>query len=501
MTSPIGAVEVERLRRILARRMGLAFEDGKIGFLGDVLRRRLAATGSGCDAYLARIEAGDARDELPFLAQEITVGETYFFRHIDQFRAFAEIALPQRMRAQGSRRRLRILSAGCASGEEAYSLAIAARDVVLDGSWVVSIQGVDANPAMIEKAARGRFSVWSLREMPADVERRWFRAEGRDVALDDAIRASATFEVRNLVEDDPDLWQPGAYDVIFCRNVMMYFTPEAARGVMTRIARALAPGGYLFLGHAETLRGLSHDFHLRHTHGAFYYQRKDAAEQSHPLPDAARSTTAPAPFTVGESDGSWIDAIRRASERIQALTDAPQGGAGPGARPHAAHARDLARPLDLLGRERFADALQALPADGGDDPDALLLRAVLLTHNGDLGAAEEVCQRLLLVDELSSGAHYVLALCREAAGDRRAAADHDQVAAYLDPGFAMPHLHLGLLARRAGDHEGARRELGQALALLQLEDAPRLLLFGGGFSRDALGALCRAELVAVGGAP
>jgi chemotaxis protein methyltransferase CheR len=109
--------------------------------------------------------------------------------------------------------------------------------------------------------------------------------------------------------------------------------------------------------------------------------------------------------------------------------------------------------------------------------------------------------RLLELDELSAGAHYLLALCREGAGDRAAASHHDQVAAYLDPGFAMPRLHLGLLARRGGDREAARNELGQALVLLQREDASRVLLFGGGFSRDALIALCRAELIRCGGEP
>jgi chemotaxis protein methyltransferase CheR len=112
-----------------------------------------------------------------------------------------------------------------------------------------------------------------------------------------------------------------------------------------------------------------------------------------------------------------------------------------------------------------------------------------------------VCRRLLKIDELNSGAHYVLALCREGARDQPAAANHDQVAVYLDPAFAMPRLHLGLLARRAGDSGTARRELAQALALLQREDASRLLLFGGGFNREALLGLCRAELIACGGKP
>jgi chemotaxis protein methyltransferase CheR len=160
--------------------------------------------------------------------------------------------------------------------------------------------------------------------------------------------------------------------------------------------------------------------------------------------------------------------------------------------------------LELLKKERFSDALDllaGLPAGSEQDPDVLLLRAALLTHSGQLEAAERASAQLLDRDELNTGAHYLLALCRESAGDPRGAVDHDRVAVYLDPGFAMPRLHLGLMARRAGDPEGARRELGQALLLLKREDASRLLLFGGGFGRDALVALCRTELLSAGGLP
>src|SRR5207249_1702962 len=117
-----------------------------------------------------------------------------------------------------------------------------------------------------------------------------------------------------------------------------------------------------------------------------------------------------------------------------------------------------------------------------------------------ISEAERVCRHLLELDELNAGAHYLLALCREQAGDARAAVDHNQAAAYLDPGFAMPHVHLGLVARRGGDLETARRELEQAWVLLSREDPARILLFGGGFSRQALAELCRAALTACGSA-
>jgi len=139
-----------------------------------------------------------------------------------------------------------------------------------------------------------------------------------------------------------------------------------------------------------------------------------------------------------------------------------------------------------------------MPASSSSDADAVLLRAALLTHCGRLEAAELACSELLALDGLSAGAHYLRGLCRERQADSHAAIEHAQTACYLDPAFAMPHLHLGLMARRMGDRSTAQRELTQAALLLQREDASRLLLFGGGFSREGLAALCRSELDRLG---
>jgi chemotaxis protein methyltransferase CheR len=491
-------MDLERFRAALGRRLGLSFDDAKLGMLEDTLRRRLEATGGAAESYLAHLEAEPAREEIASLAGELTVAETYFFRNADQFRALVEAALPARMEARERERdrSLSLLSAGCASGEEAYSLAIALRERALDPSWGVSITAVDVNPAMLDKARRGRYSSWALRETPPEIQRRWFREEGREVLVADEIRALVRLEERNLIDDDPELWRPDAYDVVLCRNVIMYFLPDVARRVVERVARALAPGGFLFLGHAETLRGVSQSFHLRHTHGAFYYQRKEGAE-----PRARVAADPPARSLAAFVDGSdgWVDAIRKASQRIEALARAPDPRA-PG--PEEPARWDLGKALELFERERFADALAVVdgfPPQAARDPDVLLLRAALLTHAGRLAGAEDACRSLLELDELSAGAHYLLALCREGAGDLGAAVEHDQVAAYLDPAFAMARLHLGLLRRRGGEREAARRELEQALALLEREDASRLFLFGGGFGRDALTALCRAEIAACGG--
>jgi chemotaxis protein methyltransferase CheR len=498
MTMEATPDDLERFRALLGRWFGLQFQESRLPLLAEVLERRSQAQRTSASLYLERLESKEPpAGERGALAAEVTVGETYFFRNSDQFRAFAEVILPGRLAARTGERKLKLLSAGCASGEEAYSLAIIVRQRLLANAWDISITGVDANPVMLDKANRGRFSSWSLRETPADVRERWFSVEGREYVLDDGIRRAVTFQQRNLVEDDPELWRPATYDVIFCRNVLMYFAPEQASDVVARIARSLVPGGYLFLGHAETLRGLSHDFDLRHTCGAFYYQLKQPADAARVKdeprePLASSSATGPAEVDFGST---WIDTIRRAAERIHALSATASGSAAKlsPARPQA----ELGAALRLLGEERFAEAfelLQAIPREWERDADVLLLRAVLLVHRGELAEAERTCRELLEIDPMSAGAHYSIALCREAEGDVAGAAEEDQMAAYLDPSFAMPHLHLGLLARRGNDPLTSRREFGHALVLLQREDASRLLLFGGGFGRETLVALCRAEL-------
>lgn len=500
--------ELERFRDLIARSLGLQFEDAKFGFLADVLRRRLDASRQRSDVYLARLEARASTDDVRALAEELTVGETYFFRHVEQYRAFGEIALPDRLRcAKAAGTRLQILSAGCASGEEPYSLAMAVQDTAIDRSTSVAILGVDINAAALEKARRGRFSAWVLRDTPPEVQERWFRTEGREFIVDDAVRSAVRFAVCNLADEHSELWQPESQDIVFCRNVLMYFTPASAQALVSRLARVLRPGGYLFLGHAETLRGLSNDFHLRHTHGTFYYQRRDrvAVSPGHTIAAPSMASGRPMAF-MDLIDASWVETIRRASERIEALVNAPDQ-----LRPSRARSTQRPTPaweiglvLELLREERFVDALglmEAFPPESGRDTEVLLLRAVLLTHSGQLAEAERACERLLEIDELNAGAHYLLALCREGAGDGPGARYHDQVAVYLDPGFAMAHLHLGVLGRRSDDRVTARRELEQAVMLLQREDAARLLLFGGGFSREALVALCRAELLGSGGHP
>ena len=414
--------DVERFRVAIAHRLGLQFDDARLGFLGEVLQRRLAAgTGTSADAYLRDLERGPAKTEAAALALELTVGETYFFRNSEQFRALAEIILPERMQARANAKTLRLLSAGCASGEEAYSIAILLREAIPDPGWDFAIRAVDINPVALARAARARYSSWALRETPPDIQRRWFRPDGRDLILDEAVRRAFASKNATSPAKIEALWRKQSLDVVFCRNVIMYFAPEQTRALLERIARALHPGGYLFLGHAETLRGLSDEFHLRHTHGTFYY-RAQGTFRAH---RCGASTS-----------GNGIDADRRLHaehRRCLGRRDRGRQRARGGARCRRRGQRR--RPSPACRRagisRRFSTCcapsvsprrcahVGELPTASAATPMSCCSRRCCSRMAGSSPPPKKPVARLLAIDELNAGAHYVLALCRETAGDRR----------------------------------------------------------------------------------
>jgi chemotaxis protein methyltransferase CheR len=498
---------LSKFRAAIADGLGLTVEESRLGALGELLLERASARRLSVPAYVERLDGKLDAEELRNLASTLTVGETYFFRHREQFEALRAIVLSQY--AQPGRQGPRVLSAGCSSGEEPYSIAMLLRELLPERELVVS--ALDVNAGFLGRAREGRYSAWSLREMSDASVSRWLTPAGKGYVVAELIRRSVAFVSGNLCRSDSELLRAHSYDVIFCRNVLMYFTAEQRRSALERLTNALVPGGYLFLGSAETLRGESHDFHLCHTHGAFYYRRKSDDERAAagPASSPRRLGFVADAFAVEPGASArvqretWVDDIGKAAERIAALASrSPSGASEAGAGTALGWSRsDFSTPLELLHEERFGPALEhvrALPAHASGDPDALLLEAVLLASDGKLAEAERSAQHLLELDELNAGAHYVLALCAAGAGKLDEATRNDRIAIYLDPAFAMPHLHLGLVLRKTGEPLAARQELSRAQALLEREDSARILLFGGGFGRSALLELCAAELAAAG---
>lgn len=445
--------DLARFAAAVRRHLGLEMSEAPAAMLAAVLARH--ASQSGVATWLRAIEEPSLPPALRrCLAQDLTVGESYFFRNAEQFAALVDVALPAALsRRQGGA--VRVLSAGCAAGEEAYSIAMVMRELGMPSV----IRACDLNPDALSRAAAGRYTAWSLRELPAR-HRHWFRPDGDSVVLDPTIRRAVQFEEINLVDPCSTLFLTGAFDIVFCRNMMMYLTREHAVALVGRLARSLAPEGHLFVGHAESLRGMTDDLVLVHTHNTFYYRRR--------------------------SDIGGASTLARPS----APRVVPQVPVAP---PAASDDASVHRVLQCLAAERFGDA-ETLLATAPPSLEARLLAVMLLVHRGRYREALERSGALPPEEHASAEHRYVRGLCRDAAGEWARAAEDYREAAARDERFAMPWLQLGILARRRSERSEAARCFEAASALLPVETEAHLRLFGGGFGRAALIALCRAEL-------
>ncbi|WP_395820525.1 CheR family methyltransferase [Archangium minus] len=457
-----------RFVALVEQRLGLFYDKAQWGELEPLLAER--AAGTGVERYLEQLaSASSQQEEWKALAERLTVGETYFLRHPTQLETLVDQVLPTFLRQAPN---IRVLCAGCSSGEEPYSVALLARERGRVDSSRLRILGIDVNPRAISHARRACYSPWSLRAVPLAMREQWFQRTPEGFSLRPQVRDQVIFEERNLMEEAPAFWAPGSFHAILCRNVMLYFPPEAMRRIIARMAQALVPGGYLFLGPSETLRGISDDFELLRGGDAFYYRLRQPAQPT----SSALAMAQPV-------------ALQRTQSQVTLPVVTP---------PAPAPAPDgVDGVLHLLSAERYTEAwtlLESLPQSS--QPKALLLRAVLHLHAGRLGQAEQLGRQLAAASGTEAPAHYLLGLCLEQFGDEVGARSRYVASVRADPTFALGQLRAGTLARRAGDVVEARVSLRMALSLLPQEKPLYLSLFGGGFGRHGLMQVVLQELQA-----
>lgn len=237
------------------------------------LRRRLVELSLPAFSDYVWLLTYDRRraDELQHVADLLTTRETYFFREQYQLRAFVEEILPAVVASRADPKRLRVWSAGCASGEEAYTLAILASESPAMNGWEPEIFGSDISPAALAAARRGEYDEGALRQMPLSTRERWFQVrDGGRWSVDDRLRERVRFGAFNLASDPNP---PGPFDVIVCRNVTIYFSGAAKKRLARLLWEALRPGGWLLLGHAESFVSITSDFELVTLKNDLVYRR------------------------------------------------------------------------------------------------------------------------------------------------------------------------------------------------------------------------------------
>lgn len=282
---------------LLEQRVGLRLQGSATQALGafDALASTLQISAT---ELLERLTSDPAL--LETLATQLTVPETHFFRIAPQMDALRELVLPDLERCLAGGRPLRFWSAGCSTGEEAYTLAILAAEG-LSGNTRVDILGTDLHPQSLEIARRGRYGAWSFRDTPERVRSTYFTDSSRGLStqwqIADHLRRQVRFEVLNLMSLD---WSPlEHFDLILCRNVMIYFSNSTAQQLIERFAEQLHPGGWLILGPSDppplpaTLERCG--FSVRFERGAMLYQKIAAQPRAPVQPGAPVQPRAPLP--------------------------------------------------------------------------------------------------------------------------------------------------------------------------------------------------------------
>jgi len=274
-----------KLRELIYKVSGIYHQEVKFYLLASRVRRRMAAINSGTLAdYYDRLTTGSSRDaEMRSLLNEITIGETYFFRSKPALDAVSKIILPKLMalNVKKSLKKLKLWSAGCSTGEEPYTLSIVLLEHLAQKfkDWSFEILATDLNENSIAKCREGLYGEYAVRNLPAPIRDRYFTQENGLHRVKDEVRAAVKFERLNLQDQAKVLFMKG-FDLIFCCNVLIYFDGVAKKRTVEHFFNGLIPGGYFFLGECETLFNVYDQFRLVHFPGATGYHKPVPGEST-----------------------------------------------------------------------------------------------------------------------------------------------------------------------------------------------------------------------------
>ena len=427
---------------------GLVFDESRRAGLTAVVEDRLQVTGAETVAdYLALLATADPDGaEAQRLLDGVTVQETHFFRNTPQMEVLRRRVLPELLRrAAGRERPLTIWSAGCSTGEEPYTLAMLLLELspMLASQARARIVGTDVSTEALRAARRATYAGRTLDAVPEMLRDRWFeRRPGGALGVKEAARSLVELQRHNLVTE-PAPFAAGEVDLVVCRNVTIYFNRATTGALVGTFHDVLAEGGYLLLGHSETLWQVSDAFSLVSVGDAFVYRRSHDARRGAVLPRHRRAVPArPAPARALP--------VPAAAANIQAGPVVLSPGA-----------RRAGRAADHGASGFLSTARSHLAA-------------------GDYGSAAATAEDAIRADQLLGPAYVVLGRARASLGQDAAAVDPLRKAVYLDPAAGDAHFLLAGALSRLGQHGAAAVSYRAAAASLhRVDDVARADLLGG----------------------
>lgn len=439
--------------------------------------------------------APPSRTQIEVLASHLTVGETYFFRDRKSFDVLREHVLPDLIQSRkSSGRYLRIWSAGCASGEEPYSIAILLHSMIPDiHEWNISILATDINPSFLQKAARGIYGEWSFRGMPKSFKKIYFRkTEKVRYELVPEIRKTVVFKYHNLAEDIyPSLANnTNAMDLILCRNVLMYFSREGQREVSRKLYQSIVENGWLLVSPVEISAALFSPLVQVNFQGTALY-RKCASETEPdlctPSPDISLFKKEEFPETKIKSnpEKEWIfdPEIKMESEQEKTPPVAPP-------------APLYEKAFDLYEQGLYPEAEHEanLLLNSGDEARVLPLLARIYANQGKLDDALGACEKAISLDKLNPRGHYLLAAIQQEMGLVEESASSLKRVLYLNPDFILAYFSLGDIARKKGNSAESRRHFENALSVISRYGRNELVPESDGISAGRLAEIIKTNL-------
>ncbi|MEA4857181.1 CheR family methyltransferase [Solidesulfovibrio sp.] len=445
---------------LIRDRCGILIQGNREPALTQAVRARVAALGIAPGGYYARLAA--SREEFQELVNLLTVNETYFFREPEHIRFVVDTLAPRCLAARCRTAPVRILSAGCSSGEEPYSLVMALLDRYGEGvAELFSFHAADIDSLVLGKARLGRYSEFSFRNTPPDVRARYFVKDGQDSLLADRVKRLVRFHRINFLDTALPLFLHDC-DIIFFRNVSIYFDDATRRAIQKNLAALLHEDGALLYGTTETLANDFDILPMAREQELFYFTRNPLALGERAFPPAA----GPSPTGLDTGPAEPLVLCLLAPGPSAGETAAAEGARAEPGTPEAG----IAEARRLLADKRHAQALARLEAVLAGQPqhaEAGVLRAHALLHLKEHAAAHAQARALLDADAWSVDALMLLGLAAKWAGRPAEAVGWFKQAVYARPGCWPAQYALADLHRRAGETALAQRFYRATLQLLE----------------------------------
>ena len=489
------------IRNYITTRSGLYFKDHDLKDLQNVIEKRIHALklASGFNYYSYLTSPNNTEDELRELLNLLTINHTYFFRNEAQFKALREKVLPEiisrKLKRQNSARagegdkpKIRIWSAGCSTGEEPYSIAIVLRELIPDPeNWELQILATDASSEALKAAQEGIYNPNSVRPVDKDVLEKYFSAhkspgasQGMRYKISDDIKEMVQFGYFNLMEQD----YPQGFDIIFCRNVTIYFEFQTTLRTMNMLYESLNDPGYVFIGYSETLQYLQDKFKMIAWDEAIYYRKATKEAPETPV----RPTLKPA---AREKE---MDEILEDIARAEVLAGVAKSKSPA---PSQKIEDILVQIIKAMHQKEYAKAFQLINEASAIDPSAIdpyYLAAEIFMNQGKNLEAKNRLSTALKIDSLFAPAHYLLGCLymEENAPDK--AKESLRKAIYIDKFFLIAHFYIAQAFKNEGNIKDAMREYRNTLNLLSNARSEDIIAYSGGFSAATLMSVVRDNL-------